>query len=81
MPLSLAIFNPLTMFFELPLVVIPIAISPFTPNASICRANIASYPISFETAVITDLSTVIAIAGNDRFWSSLSISKFGNFTI
>jgi hypothetical protein len=51
---------------ELPLVEMPSAMSPRSPNAMICREKIVSTPTSLASAVSTATSLVRAIAGSGR---------------
>ena len=60
-PSSFPILNAFITFFELPLVVIPIKISPLSASASICLSNTDSYVKSFDIAVSIDVFVVSAI--------------------
>ena len=62
-PKLLELSSAFFIFFDFPEVVNPKNISFFVPNPSICLANMSSKLKSFDTAVRTEVSVVIAKAG------------------
>ena len=75
-PFFFAVLMAFITFLLLPEVVIPIAISSFSPKASICLENTKSNPRSFPIAVMADVSVANEIAGIAfRFFENLTVSS------